>query len=350
MIDGKRCKVQGAGCKAQGARYKGLKFFQAFVLIIQLFVFAGCRSEKQYYLSQGNIFHTSYHIKYEYDKPLDNEIQAALNRFDLSLNPFNDQSIIYKVNNNEPVEVDSFFVTVFKKAQEVSRITGGAFDITAAPLINVWGFGFSKKDSVSPAVIDSLKQYIGYEKVKLEGSRVVKDFPQVQLNASAIAKGYACDVVAHLLDTYRIQNYLVEIGGEMRAKGKNPNGVCWKIEITKPEYDSTGMVQERQTVVPLCDKGMATSGNYRNFYVKDGLTFGHTINPKTGYPAEQNILSATVIASDCMTADAYATAFMVLGMEAAVELAGKSPDLQYYLIGGTMEGEHKIVTNIPAQP
>ena len=269
-----------------------------------------------------------------------------MRRFDLSLNPFNPQSIISKVNRNEPVEVDSFFITVFNKAQEVSRVSGGAFDITAAPLINLWGFGFSKMDSVSPAVIDSLKQYVGYEKIRLEGNRVVKEFPQMQLNASAIAKGYACDVVGRLLDSYGIRNYMVEIGGEVRAKGKNPKGVCWRIEITKPEYDPTGIVSERQTVIPLCDKGMATSGNYRNFYVKDGAIFGHTINPATGYPAEQNILSATVIASDCMTADAYATAFMVLGMEASVELAKKLPELQYYFIGGLPDGKQQIATNL----
>ena len=316
------------------------------LLFLVLVFSSGCNNDKQYFLCQGNVFHTSYHIKYEYSGLLDDAIQEELRRFDLSLNPFNPQSIISKVNNNEPVEVDSFFITVFNKAQEVSRITDGAFDITVAPLVNLWGFGFSKIDSVSPAAIDSLKQYVGYEKVRLEGRRVVKAFPQVQLNASAIAKGYACDVVGRLLDSYGVRNYLVEIGGEVRAKGKNPKGVCWRIEITKPEFDPTGIIQERQTVIPLCDKGMASSGNYRNFYVKDGVIFGHTINPATGYPAEQSILSATVITSDCMTADAYATAFMVLGIDASVALAGKLPGLQYYLIGGLPGGKQQIATNL----
>ena len=324
---------------------KEMKRIPFSILFVFVFCF-GCKDDKQYLISQGNIFHTSYLIKYEYTESLDSVIREELLRFDLSLNPFNPQSIIYKVNNNESVEVDSLFMNVFNKAQEVSRVSGGAFDITAAPLINVWGFGFSKMDSVTPAIIDSLKQYVGFEKVWIEGNQVVKKNPQVQLNASAIAKGYACDVIGHLLDSYGIRNYMVEIGGEIRAKGKNPKGVCWRVEIVQPEYDPMGIVQERPIVVPLCDKGMATSGNYRNYYVKDGEIFGHTINPATGYPAEQNIVSATVLASDCMTADAYATVFMVLGIDASVELAKQLDGLQYYLIGQKTDGEQQIATNI----
>lgn len=311
---------------------------RGFIFIFSFLFFFSCSEPKQYYLLQGSVFHTSYHIKYESSRLLDEEIKETLNRFDLSLNPFNDQSVIYKINNNIDVEADDWFMTVFNKAMEVSERSEGTFDITAAPFINLWGFGFNKEDSVTPQLIDSLKQLVGYQKVRSEGRRIIKEHPGILLNASAIAKGYACDVVAELLDSCGINNYMVEIGGEIRVKGINPNKACWRVEITKPYDDRTGSVRERQEVLSLCEGGLATSGNYRNFYLKDGKKIAHTIDPRTGYPAEQNMLSATVIAPDCMTADAYATAFMTLGLEKSVELAEKIPELAYYFIYSDPEG------------
>lgn len=304
--------------------------------------FISCRKEPEYYLSQGEIFHTTYHIKYEYKEPLGKRIQAVLDSFDLSLNPFNKQSVIYKVNNNEDVDADDWFITVFNKAREVSEASEGAFDITCAPFVNLWGFGFNKADSVTPAMIDSVKAFVGYQKVQLNDRKIIKNDPRILLNASAIAKGYSCDVVAQLLDSYEISNYMIEIGGEIRAKGKNPNGECWKIEITKPADDRSGLLKERQEVIRLCAQSLATSGNYRNFYIKDGKKYAHTINPHTGYPAEQNILSATVIAKDCITADAYATAFMTLGLDKACTLAENTPGLDYYFVYVDEEGNTQV--------
>jgi thiamine biosynthesis lipoprotein len=291
-----------------------------------------CRQQENYYFTQGRIFKTSAHFKYKFHRDLGKEIFARLDSFDLSLNPFNPQSIIYKVNHNEEVEIDDWFITVFNKAQEISELTGGAYDITSAPLINLWGFGYEKIGQATPSIVDSLKQFVGYRKVRIEGRKVIKDDTRLQLNASSIAKGYACDIIAQLFDSYGITDYMIEIGGEIHVKGKNPSGKLWSIEILKPVEDSTGIKQECQQLVFLENKSLATSGNYRNFYIKDGKKYAHTINPLTGYPAEENILSSSVIYPDCMTADAFATAFMVLGLEKSCALADKIPEMDYLFI------------------
>ncbi len=302
-----------------------------------------CSPKKQYFEESGTVFHTLYHIKYESSQLLTDKIDTELQQFNLSLNPFNPNSIIAKVNNNEDVITDRWFEEVFTRAMEVSKNTDGVFDITCAPLINLWGFGFSKKDSVTPQIIDSLKSFVGYQKVRLEGNRVIKDDPRILLNCSAIAKGYASDVIARLLEREGVSNYMVEIGGEVAMSGVNPKGECWKIGINKPEDDTSGMVNDIEEVVQLCKKGgIATSGNYRNYYIKDGKKYAHTIDPRTGYPSEQSILSVTIVAEDCMTADAYATAFMALGLEKAREVAANIPNIDYFIIYADENGNNQF--------
>jgi thiamine biosynthesis lipoprotein len=311
--------------------------FIFFLFTFYLF-FSSCKKERIYYETSGEVFKTSFHIKYKYTRVLSDEIEAELKKFDLSLNPFNPESIIYKVNNNQPVEVDDWFINVFNKAREVSVISGGTYDITCAPLINLWGFGFSKIDRVDQHTIDSLIEFVGYDKVRLEGRTVIKDDPRLQLNASSIAKGYSCDVIAALFESFEITDYMVEIGGEIVAKGKNSRGECWRIEIPKPIDDPVNRKSERMEIVELCNKSIATSGNYRNYYVKDGKKYAHTINPLTGYPAESNILSASVMYADCMTADAFATAFMTMDMGKAVAIGDSIPGLEYLFIYADSEG------------
>jgi thiamine biosynthesis lipoprotein len=307
----------------------GVKIATGLTILFSVFFFTSCT---QYYEKSGNIFGTIYRIKYKSPQLLTEKIDAELQKFSLSMNPFNPNSIISKVNRNEDVEVDNWFITVFNKAIEVSEKTDGFFDVTVAPLVNLWGFGFEKIDSISQQTIDSLITFVGYKKIRLENRRIIKDDPRIKLNFSAIAKGYACDVIAGLLEREGVQNYMVWIGGEVVTKGKNPDRKCWQIGINKPEDDNTGMIDEIEDIVILCDKkSVATSGDYRNFYIKDGKKYAHTINPKTGYPAEENLLSATVIAAGCMTADAYATAFMAMGMEAACKIAGNIPEIEHYL-------------------
>lgn len=295
-----------------------------------------------YQHNQGVIFGTTYNIIYQYDQDLQTDIVAQLQRVDNSLSPFNPRSIISRVNRNEPVKVNDLFTDVFSLAQRVSSDTQGAFDITVAPLVNAWGFGFRQGTSPTRHAIDSLRAIVGYDKVALRGSHVEKTDPRIMLDCSAIAKGYGCDVVARYLRQTGIKNFMIEIGGEIVTSGINEKRTPWRIGVTKPTDDSLNVNQDIQTIVNVTDKAMATSGNYRNFYYKNGKKYAHTIDPKTGYPVQHNILSATVLAADCTTADAYATAFMVLGMERSQAILQKHPELMAYFIYTDHKGNNAV--------
>ncbi len=284
-----------------------------------------------YQKNAGLIFGTTYNITYQSDEDLHKEVLAKLKEVDGALSMFNEKSTITKINNNEDVTPSEMFTDVFQLAQKISQETNGSFDITVAPLVNIWGFGFKKGEEPSKHAIDSLKALIGYQKVSYDGKRVVKKDPRITLDCSAIAKGYGADVVARLLDEKGIKNYLVEIGGEVVTRGISEKRVPWKIGVTKPTENPTE-TGDLQTVLNVTDKAMATSGNYRNFYYKGGKKYAHTIDPKTGYPVQHNILSATVLCDECARADAFATAFMVMGLERAKKVLEKNPDLMVYFI------------------
>lgn len=293
-----------------------------------------------YQIDNGLIFGTVYKVTYQYDENLKEEIEAALKRFDGSLSPFNDTATITRVNHNEDFVPDTFFINVFRRSMEISKETDGAFDITVAPLANAWGFGFKKGTFPDSAMIDSLQEITGYTKVNLSAEgKVMKQDPRIMLSCSAIAKGYAVDVIAQLLEQKGIRNFMVDIGGEIVVRGENPKKDLWRIGINKPVDDSLSMNQEIQTVLNITNIGMATSGNYRNYYYKDGKKYAHTIDPRTGYPVQHNILSATVIARDCMSADAYATAFMVMGLEEAEQFANAHPDIDACFIYSDENGK-----------
>ncbi len=295
--------------------------------------------------NEGTVFGTIYHIIYESEEDLHINIKAELKKFDNSLSMFNKQSILSRVNQNDStVMLDEWTEYVITKGIEISENTGGAFDMTVAPLVNAWGFGFKKSDSVTPELIDSLRSFIGYKNFTIEYHKVNKADERTQLDASAIAKGYACDIIAQFLASKGIENYMVEIGGEVTAKGKNTNDVCWRIGINKPIEDNSTNTGEIEEVVQLCDAGMATSGNYRNFYYKDGKKVAHTIDPRTGYPVEHSLLSATVIASNCLEADAYATAFMVLGLEESLKLAQANTNIAAFFIYDSGDGKTATAT------
>lgn len=315
------------------------------LLLIVFCLLPACNGKKENYSyieDHGEIFHTAYSVKYEYPRSLKPEIEAELNRFDNSLNPFKKTSIISKVNNNEEVVLDTLFINVFNRAQEVSQISDGLFDITLSPLINAWGFGFKNIQNVTPTVVDSLKQLVGYNKISLRGGKIEKTDQRIQINTSAIAKGYSSDVIARLLESYGVKNYMVEIGGEIAAKGVSTRGRCWQIGISTPLGKNIYDYDKLQTIVQLCDKSMATSGNYRNYYLKDGKKYAHTINPRTGYPSETNILSATVIANDCMSADAFATVFMLADTSRIRDIAQKE-QLSYLLVMGAKDSSLAVV-------
>ncbi len=292
--------------------------------------------------NSGMVFGTVYNITYQSDSDLHAGIKAELQRVDASLSPFNPNSIISAVNRGEPVETDELFTRVFRLAEDVARETGGAFDITVAPLVNAWGFGFKQGTEPTPRAIDSLRSFVGFDKVRLSGRRVVKADPRLMLDCSAIAKGFGSDVVAAYLRSRGVENFMVEIGGEIVTKGVSERRVPWRIGVTKPTDDSLSTNQEVQTVLNVTDKAMATSGNYRNFYYKDGKKYAHTIDPHTGYPVQHNILSSTVLADDCATADAYATAFMVLGLERAQTILAEHPELMAYFIYSDDKGNNQV--------
>lgn len=296
-----------------------------------------------YQHDEGFIFGTIYHITYHSDTNLKKEIEAELKKVDQSLSPFNKTSVITKVNRNENSVVDPMFKEVFLLAENISNETHGAFDITVAPLVNEWGFGFKKGVEPTRQVIDSLKYIVGYQKVKLTPKNYVqKQDPRIMLDCSAIAKGYGCDVVARLLRKNGINDYMIEIGGEIVTRGFNQKQEPWRIGVNKPTDDSLNTSQELQTILNVTDIAMATSGNYRNFYYKNGKKYAHTIDPKTGYPVQHTLLSATVLAKDCATADAYATSFMVMGLEKAKEILNRHSELMAYLIYTNDDGKTEV--------
>ena len=288
----------------------------------------------QYLKREGFVFGTVYRVTYSNPEGRDLSVQInnALLAVDNSLSMFNPNSTISKINNNQQVELDSLFLKVWTTGQSVSRSTQGHFDMTVAPLVDLWGFGLKNRSVVSDDQVDSIRKYVGYELAVLEGKTLRKAYPEMRIDAGAIAKGYACDVVADTLRAYGCTDYCIEIGGELAVKGRNPNGALWGIGINRPIEDSTCVKHEIQDVVCLTDCGMATSGNYRNYYELDGKKYSHTINPLTGYPVRHSLLSATIIAPNCMTADAWATACMVVGLEKSKEWINSREDIKGYLI------------------
>jgi len=297
-----------------------------------------------YYISlTGPTQGTSYHITYESYDSVDyqGEIDSLLRHFDLSLSTYEPASVISRINRDEPdVELTDYFIECIKASERIFIESEGVFDITVAPVVNAWGFGFTEKADPDSIMIDSLLQYIGMEHIRIENNRIVKDFPGIMLDVNAIAQGYAVDVVSKYFDSKAITNYLVEIGGEVRAKGKNARGLYWRVGIDKPIDGIQIPGVQMEAVVSLKDRSLATSGNYRRFYIKDGVKYSHTIDPSTGYPVQHNLLSATVVAEECMIADGFATVFMVAGVEKSKSILKNRKDFEAYLIYTDESGKY----------
>ena len=286
-----------------------------------------------YRYAQGLVFGTKYNITYLYNADLKPEIEHTMALVDSALSMFNPESTISAVNSSESIQVtDTMFLKVYRRAMEISDWTNGAFDITVAPAVNAWGFGFKHAENIKQATIDSLKEITGYKKIHEQEGLITKDDPRIMLDCSAIAKGFGSDMVADMFRSKGINDFMVEIGGEIVVSGCNPKGNKWNIGISKPVDDSLSINNELQTVIPVTDIAMATSGNYRNFYVKDGRKYAHTIDPHTCMPVSHTLLSATVFAADCATADALATSMMVMGLDSAQALCARHPEIQAYFI------------------
>ncbi|MEJ7778666.1 MAG: FAD:protein FMN transferase [Daejeonella sp.] len=304
-------------------------FTKALSVAMLLVLATACSSNKESLIKiDGEAQGTTWHIAYLSDQGTNYKsgIDSLLTALDSSLSTYLPASIISRINSNDgEVTVDRYFVEVFNKSMEVSKKTGGLFDVTVGPLVNAWGFGFTKKANIDSAMIDSLLDLVDYKMLSLQGNKLVKTKPQIIIDFNAIAQGYSVDILADFLESKNINNYLIELGGEIKAKGKK-NGESWKVGIDQPDENNT-TERRLEAIIELNNKALATSGNYRKFYEEDGEKYAHILDPRSGYPAKQNLLSATVLASDAITADAYATAFMVMGLSASKEFLSEHTDL-----------------------
>jgi len=292
-----------------------------------------------YVKNQGRVFGTYYHATYQAERDMQQLIEAELMKVDGEFSMFNDSSTVSHINRNEEAPLSEMFLEVFNLSQSVYDETAGAFDVTVAPLVNAWGFGFKASEFPSDEIIDSIRSFVGQEGVNVLNrgghSVIEKNDSRMMLDFSAVAKGYGCDVVARMFRKHGVKNFMIEIGGEIVVSGVN-----------KPVEDIAQDITEIDTILAITDCAMATSGNYRNFYERDGKRYAHTIDPHTGKPVSHSLLSATVIAPSCAVADAFATAFMVMGDEKTRELLAKHKELKALLICSDNEGNHVMWQNI----
>lgn len=288
-----------------------------------LMIFVSCRQEN-FRTDNGIVWNTTFHVIYDLQSELGDSVRRVMRDVELSLSPFNEASLITSVNRSDtPVRVDSRIAEILDASKKVNEMSNGAFDPTVAPLINLWGFGYENTSCVEPLqnVIDSVMSAVGIRDCYIEDGYLIKKSPATQFNFSAITKGYGVDEVGRMLYRNGCGNYMVEIGGEIVMAGHNPNGKKWRIQIDAPVENDTSVVHRQLLVVELTDCGVATSGNYRNFKTgADGKRYGHTISPVTGCPVITSTLSATVIAPNCMLADALATACMAMDAEDALKM------------------------------
>jgi len=290
-------------------------------------------------LAQGSYYAITYFD--EQGRNFQREIDSVFHAIDRSVNLWVDSSVICKVNRNEDVVLDPIFIDNFNIAQQAARISDGYFDPTISPIVAAWGFSAKTGDSITPQLVDSLKQLVDYRKVAIEDGKVIKENPAMQLDFNATAQGYTSDMIASFLDSQGIRNYLVDTGGEIMAKGGKPNGQPWIVGIEKPadNWDSEQVVQTR---IALRDKGLVTSGSTRKYVERNGKRYSHCIDPKTGYPVEHNVLSVTVVAENSAWADALASICMVMGLERSLPLIESMDGVEAYYIFADERNELQI--------
>lgn len=308
------------------------------------------KPEPQKISLSGNALGTYYSIHYFHSdtsralhESIHADIDSLLEDFNSTASIYDPQSIISKVNTNIPVEINEMFRDIYTRSQELYALSGGAFDITVGPLVNAWGFGFTDSLHLESGFVDSLLVFVGGDKVKLNGKRIEKTDPRVMLDMNGIAKGYAVDLIANYLESIEITSYIVEIGGEVKAGDLKPDGSSWVVAIEKPAQNATAPQQEEKRIY-LENLAVATSGSYRRYYERGGERYSHTINPWTGYPVDHNMISATILAADCMTADALATACMVLGADEAIKLCESIEGVEGFFILDNKKGGWEFIS------
>ena len=316
----------------------------AIIGIIGIIVVFTIKPERKRWINNSGItWNTEYNIKYCHHTNLSDSIISVLREVELSVSPFNKKSRITAINENRSDTLDGYLSRLYDKSVEINRESEGAFDPTVSPLVNLWGFGYEKTGKANRQAVDSILMFVGIDKTRKEGIRIVKSDGRTTFNFSAIAKGMGCDEVGKMLERNGATDYIVEIGGEITAKGHNPKGQKWRISIDKPINANDTVIHHSAGIVEITNCGIATSGNYRNYHTDSaGNKVAHTINPRTGMPEQSDVLSATVIAPDCMTADAYATTFMVLGLEKSKKLLDKHPEISAMLITSDNGNSFKI--------
>ncbi len=316
------------------------KPFPLVVLFLMAFVLLRCNPLEEYVKLQGSALGTTYSVTYRTPSVASSDFSSLVSRItgqcldkvNHSFSIYNNHSLISQLNDNLTSRTDSLFRIVFERSQDIAAHTDGAFDISAAPFFDYWGFGTEKRDSLKKGDLEEIKNFTGMDKFHMEGTQLFKKDPRCRLSMNAIAKGFACDLIALELTALGITDLLVEIGGEIVCKGLNPDRKPWRIGIDSPRDGNIYPGQSIEVVIKLTDQALATSGNYRNYYIENGKKYAHIIDPRTGTPVTHHLLSATVIADDCMSSDAYATAFMVMGLESSKSFLEKNPTLGAFLI------------------
>lgn len=318
-------------------------------ILSSIILFASCREKHGYYSFDGYAQGSAYHITLNTtsSRLYQKEIDSILAAIDNSLSVYNPKSTVSLINTNTNPAADSILKEIFTLSKRFSEETDGLFDVSCAPLFDFWGFGDTNDTlflKMTPeqrkTEVDSIRKYTGMEKFAINGNTVSKPSPKAKLNFNAIAQGYTCDVIGKFLESKGISDYLVEVGGEILCKGNNPKGENWSIAIDRPIDGNMEPGVNIQEIIKITGKGVVTSGNYRKYIMEQGEKFSHTINPKTGFPVRNSLLSATVIADDATTADAYATYFMVIGLEKAKSILSQRDDLEGYLIYSDSESEN----------
>jgi thiamine biosynthesis lipoprotein len=319
------------------------------ILVLLTISLSSCKNKPVFENFTGFAQGSTYNIIYDNKKnfipgEIRQKVEKILNDFDNSLSLYNDSSILSKINRNEYAVPDTFFTEAFRKSVIVSELTGGAFDITVGPLVKAWGFGPDAHKSMTDSKRDSLLKLVGMNKVSLINGRLIKADPRMRLDFNAIAQGYSVDVICRFFDSLGIMNYLVEIGGgEIRTKGTKA-GNPWRIGIEKP-VDNITPGQSIEAILRMTDRAISTSGNYRKFYIEDGIKYSHHIDPRTGYTTRNTLLSVSIIADECAIADGVATGCLVMGREKAIEFISMHPELQAFMIYSDENGNYKTWTS-----
>lgn len=319
-----------------------MKITRLFIIVLFLPILYSCESNYKKISLAGEAQGTYYAITY-FDKNGRNyqpQIDSLLRAFDLSVSLWVDESVISRINRGDTTVVpDEVFIYNFNLSKQISQQSEGYFDFTIGPLASAWGFHRRNKLEMSNNQIDSLMALVDFNKVSLIDGKVVKEDPRMSFDFNAIAQGHSVDLIVEMLDSFGLQHFLVDVGGEIVARNTKPDGSYWQVGIESPASNRDDE-RDVDVIVSLKNKGLATSGSYRKYFEKDGLRYSHTISPKTGRPVDHNLLSVTVMADNAAEADAWATAFMVMGLEKSVEMIKKHSNLEAYFIFWTSEGTY----------